>query len=42
MNASALKTLVNHINTYRIPIDWRKEIIKFNAFGRWVELWQQD
>lgn len=42
MTASALKTLVNHDKTYKIPIEWKKEIIKFNAFDRWVELWQQD
>lgn len=42
ITADALNELVNHKGSYKIPIEWRKEIIKFNAFERWVELWEQD
>lgn len=38
----ALRNLVSHVNTINIPIEWKKEIINFNAFDRWVEIWQQD
>ena len=42
ITAEALKELVNHSGSYKIPIEWKKEIIEFNAFERWVELWEQD
>jgi hypothetical protein len=42
ITAIALRNLVNHENTLNIPITWNKEIISFNAFNRWVELWQQE
>jgi hypothetical protein len=42
MSSIALRTLVNHSNSYKIPIAWKKEIINFNSFDRWVELWQQE
>ncbi|MFA7290432.1 MAG: ThaI family type II restriction endonuclease [Melioribacteraceae bacterium] len=42
MSAIALRTLTNHEHSIKIPIEWKKEIIKFNSFDRWVELWQQD
>ena len=42
MSSVALKELVQHNKTYVIPINWKKENISFNAFDRWVELWQQD
>lgn len=42
MSSEALKTLVYHNDTLKIPIEWKKEIVNYNSFGRWVELWQQD
>lgn len=42
ITAFALNALVNNKNTLIIPIHWKKEIIKFNAYNRWIELWQQD
>lgn len=38
----ALRSIVNHDKTIKIPIEWKKEIINFNAFDRWVDIWQQD
>lgn len=42
ISSLALKTLLSHSNTFKIPIEWKKEKINFDAFDRWVELWQQD
>ncbi len=42
MTANALRTLVNHRKTFKIDIEWRKEKINFNAFKRWIELWEQN
>jgi len=42
MTANALRTLANHSKTFKIDIEWKKEKINFNAFKRWVELWEQN
>jgi len=42
MTANALRTLANHKKTYKIDIEWKKRQINFNAFKRWVELWEQN
>ena len=42
MSGDALNLLLNHTNTLRIIIDWKKEKIDFKPFARWVELWQMD
>jgi hypothetical protein len=42
MSAVALKELIEHKSTLIIPIEWKKETVEFDAFLRWIELWQQD
>ena len=40
--ASALKELLNHEKTLRIYVNWKKEIVNFDPYGKWIELWEQD
>jgi hypothetical protein len=42
MDGEAMKQLIANPDTLKIPIDWKKEAIKFKPFERWVELWQKD
>jgi len=42
ISSKALQSLVEHKNSNRIMIDWKKEELKFNAFKRWVDLWAQE
>ncbi len=42
ISSSAMKELIKHTKTYKIPIEWKKEKMNFNAFNRWVELWQEN
>lgn len=38
----AMKSLIENKKTYKIPISWQKEKIKFNPFKRWVEYWEMN
>jgi len=42
ISANALKALVEHDYTIKIPILWKKEIINYNVYNKWIELWQQN
>ena len=42
ITSRALLNLVNHPSTFKIDINWTREEITFNAFKRWVELWEQN
>ncbi len=42
MTGKALKLLVEHQETSKILVNWKKESIAFDTFERWVELWQKD
>ncbi len=42
ITGTALRALVEHNETHKIYIIWKKENIKFNAFDRWVQLWEQN
>jgi len=42
ITGKALKLLVEHGETLKIFINWQKESIDFDAFERWVELWEKD
>jgi len=41
ISADALQALVEHKETFKIDIIWKKEEIKYNSFQRWVKLWEQ-
>jgi len=41
MSGKAIQELLQHKNTLSIPINWKKEIIDFKPFKRWIELWEQ-
>jgi len=38
----ALSSLVGDEESKRIPINWKREEISFNAYKRWVDLWRED
>ena len=38
----ALLDLIKSEKTERIPINWIKKKVAFNAYQRWVELWKED
>jgi len=42
LTGQALQELVKHNQTLGIPINWKKEMIDFKPFKRWIELWQQE
>jgi hypothetical protein len=42
ISSKALKTLLNDDGVYKIPIEWKKEKIEYDAYERWVELWEQE
>ena len=42
ISTSAMKMLVNHSDSLKIDIEWKKEEIEFNAFKRWIEIWAQE
>jgi hypothetical protein len=42
MTATAMRSLINNPNAMQILINWRKELIDFKPFARWVKLWQAD
>ncbi|HOV91771.1 MAG TPA: ThaI family type II restriction endonuclease [Candidatus Kapabacteria bacterium] len=42
ISSVALKALVEHDDTIKIPILWKKEIINYNVYNKWIELWQQN
>jgi len=42
LSSEALKKLLEHHNTKKIDISWKKENIEFNAFKRWIDLWAQE
>lgn len=41
MSGKAIQELLQHKNTLSILINWKKEIIDFKPFKRWIELWEQ-
>lgn len=42
ITSEALEALVRHKETLAIDINWRKELIQFNAYERWVQYWQNE
>lgn len=42
ISALGLTSLAEHKNAFKIPIEWKKEIVNFKPFQRWLELWQKD
>jgi Restriction endonuclease ThaI len=42
MKSEAMKLLVTHPQTLKIPINWKKESSNFNTYKRWIELWEID
>ncbi|WP_091538408.1 ThaI family type II restriction endonuclease [Thermoflexibacter ruber] len=42
MRGKALKFLVKHSETLKISINWQKGRIEFDAFERWIELWDNE
>lgn len=42
MSSIAMKSLVEHNQTHKITIDWKKEKIEFNPFKKWIEHWKAD
>ena len=42
MTGKGLQTLIQHKETLSIPINWKKEIIEFKPYQRWIELWENE
>ncbi len=42
ITTKAMNLLVNHNKTFKIPIEWKKELINYNAYEKWIELWKQN
>ena len=42
ISSQALELLVNHKQTLKIDIEWKKANIDFNPYEKWVEYWQED
>ncbi len=42
ISSDALNMILKHPLSRIIPINWKKEVIDFKPFKRWVELWQQE
>jgi len=42
LSGQALQRLLQHKDTLSIPINWKKEIVDFKPFKRWIELWEQE
>jgi hypothetical protein len=41
-NRDALVRLVENEQTMRIEIDWKRSVINFNPYKRWIDLWKED
>lgn len=42
IKSDPMKKLIEHEKTMKIEIHWTKTETKFDAFKRWVELWEKD
>lgn len=42
LSGQALQELLQHKDTLSIPINWKKEIVDFKPFKKWIELWEQE
>jgi len=42
MTGKAMSQLISSPDTLNISINWKKEIINFKPFERWIELWKQE
>lgn len=42
MQGEAMRQLVAHPQTLKIPINWKKESSNFDTYKRWIELWEID
>lgn len=40
LSAVALREMLQHRNTYKIPIFWRRQNITFNVYQKWIDLWK--
>lgn len=41
-NRNALTQLVQNEQTMHIEIDWKRSVIKFNPYKKWLDLWKED
>ncbi len=41
ISSEALNILANHPNALKIPINWNREKIEYNPYGRWLEYWER-
>ncbi len=42
ISSQALKILVNHTQTLKIDIEWKKTTIDFNPYDKWIDYWKKD
>ena len=41
ISATALNWLVNANDTMHLPIQWNRQVVNYNPYERWVELWER-
>jgi len=42
MSGNAIEELTNHKDTKKIEINWKREIVNYNPYERWVDHWLED
>jgi hypothetical protein len=42
ITAEALNIIADHPQSLRIPINWQRNVIEYNPYERWLELWERE
>ena len=38
----AIETMLTDKETLKIDVDWKKEILEYDTYKKWVEYWKED
>ena len=38
----AIETMLADKETFKIDIDWKKEVLEYDTYKKWVEYWKED
>ena len=42
MSAQAMRLMVDHPGSTKIPVKWERKSVEFDPYQRWLSLWEQD
>jgi hypothetical protein len=42
ISSEALDLLASHSQSLNIPVKWYRQLVDYNPYGRWLELWKKD